>query len=125
MRPVVAVACIILGTTGCATAISFASVPIAIRLPSGPVLKGGITVRFGKGYFQASNGSLTCSGEARRTAEGFEISGPCTGSNAPVKRIQGSASERQDGSGEGTIVLPNAGSAVLLYGKTAEGTEPR
>ena len=48
---------LIVGTQGCATKLS-ESAALAILLPDGAVLKG-ITLRLGKGYFQASSGRLT------------------------------------------------------------------
>jgi hypothetical protein len=109
----------LLGMQGCATKLS-ESIPLAILLPDGSVLKGGIALRLGKGYFQASNGRLTCSGGATRSPTGLTISGPCSGANAPVKRIEGSAGDADGGSGQGAVTLDGRGSAWFLFGTHAE-----
>ena len=113
-----------LSATGCAPTLS-ETAPIAIFLPDGAVLKGGISLRLGKGYFQASNGRLTCSGEATRSAGGLSVGGPCAGSNASVKRIAGSATEIRRGSGEGMVSLDTRGTARLLYGDDVRAIKER
>ena len=120
MRLVTALLFLFVGMQGCATKKLSESAALAILLPDGSVLKGGIALRLGKGYFQASNGRLTCRGAATRSPIGLMIRGPCSGANAPVKRIEGSGGDADGSSGQGAVTLDGRGSAQFLYGTHAE-----
>jgi hypothetical protein len=102
---------------GCGGGTTFGSVPFALILPSGEVLKGSASTQVYKGTFYATNGRVTCSGPFNPGIRSDAIDVLATCSDA--QRGEGTGQQTGSGSGEGTIRLSGGKTATFVFGEAA------
>mgnify|MGYP003386441339 CR=1 FL=1 len=104
----------VVAVTGCGQVPGYASLPVAVKLPSGERLEGGAAIRVLSGAFQATDGRKTCSGSFHLAGLGRPASLFVTCSDGV--RVTSSSLDLSAFSGTGTLSFDRDGIGTFRYG---------
>jgi hypothetical protein len=106
-RVAVALSIVVLG--GCVSS----SMPFAVYLNSGEVLRGSASRNFYQGTYYATNGRITCAGSLTSSKPMVRLSATCSN----LERGKGEGREDSSGSGQGTITFESGRAASFRFGE--------